>query len=191
MGTRRIHERRALFPAFRQGGLDGLCGLYAAINAIRLVGASAKPLNPAGIASLFECGAEWLNDQGLLVEAVTDGMEEDVQYALTRRVAEDAEAMIDASLSVTRPITPAKRFQRQRVLAAIDASLAQGAVLIVCLEGTYSHYTVFAGRSDTRYHLHDSDDMRWIERRSLGVLSARSRKRHQVPEHGVVQVALR
>lgn len=183
-------DRHALSPAYRQGGLDGMCGLYAAINAIRLVAATVKPLSAARIASLFECGAEWLQDRGLLLAAVTDGMDEDAQYALTLRLAEDAEQMIGARLSITRPIDPDESFQRRKLLAVIDAGLAQEAALIICLEGTYSHYTVFAGRSDTRYYMYDSDDMKWIARDSLGVLSAGSRKRHQVPRTGIVQVSL-
>jgi len=168
-----------------------LCGLYAAINAIRLVVAEFKPLSAARTAHLFEYGAEWLHSRDLLLAAVTDGMDEEEQYALTLRLAEETGKMIGAPLSVTRPIHPDESFQRRRLLAAIDAGLAQEAALIVCLGVTYSHYTVIAGRTTTRYYMHDSDGMKWIARKSLGVLAAGSGKRHQVCRTGVVQVGLR
>lgn len=177
-------------PACKQGGLDGLCGLYAAINAIRLVVAEFKPLSAARTAHLFEYGAEWLHSRDLLLAAVTDGMDEDEQYALTQWLAEEAGKMIGAPLSVTRPIHPNESYQRRKLLAAIDEGLAQEAALIVCLEVTYSHYTVISGRTTTRYYVHDSDEIKWIGRKSLGVRAAGSRKRHQVSRTGVVQVGL-
>jgi len=167
-----------------------LCGLYAAINAIRLVAADIKPLSAARTAHLFEYGAEWLHARDLLLAAVTDGMDEDEQYALTQQLAKEAGNMIGVPLFVTRPIHPDESFQRRRLLAAIDAGLAQEAALIVCLEVTYSHFTVIAGRTTTRYYVHDSNEMKWIGRKSLGVLAAGSRKRHQVSQNAIVQVGL-
>jgi hypothetical protein len=180
----------ALCNPYAQGGLDGLCGLYAAINAIGLVAAPIRPLNTARTATLFECGAEWLHARGTLLAAVTDGIDEDEHYAMTQRVAQEAEQMIGTPVSVTRPISPNESFHRPRLLAAIDTGLEQGAATILSLEVTYSHYTVVAGRTDTRYYMHDSDEMKWIERKSLGVLAEGSAKRHQVSRNGIVRVGI-
>ncbi|TQM92424.1 hypothetical protein [Roseinatronobacter monicus] len=190
MAARRNPDRFGLSPAYKQGGLDGLCGLYAAINAIHLLTAPVRPLSAACTAALFECGAAWLNERGLLLAAVTDGVDEDAQYAMTRLLAEETEQMISASLSITRPVEPDESFQRRKLLSVIDAGLAQRAVLIVSLGGTYSHYTVLSGRSETRYYAYDSDGIKWINRQNLGVLAARSRKRHQIGKSGLVRMSL-
>jgi hypothetical protein len=126
-----------------------------------------------------------------LLAAVTDGIDEDEQFALTQRLAQEAEEMIGTPVSVTRPISSDESFHRPRLLAAIDAGLDQDAATILSLEVTYSHYTVVAGRTDTRYYMHDSDEMKWIESKSLGVLAEGLGKRHQVPRNDVVRVGLK
>lgn len=51
---------------FRQGDLDGLCGLYSAVNAICLVPAPQRPLSRNQARVLFRSGITHLNNRGLL-----------------------------------------------------------------------------------------------------------------------------
>lgn len=59
---------------FGQGDLVGLCGLYASLNAIRVVLQPVSPLGSRQVRRLMSRGAALLQEKGLLFGAVVEGM---------------------------------------------------------------------------------------------------------------------
>jgi hypothetical protein len=66
-------SRRALPKALVQGSLDGLCGLYAVINAVRCI--AEKRLTGLQEAELFVHLVARLSEEGLLAPAICNGIE--------------------------------------------------------------------------------------------------------------------
>lgn len=169
-----------------QGDLVGLCGLYASLNAIRVVVQPVSPLDRRQVRRLMGRGAALLQEKGLLFGAIVEGMEEKVQHRLLQVTAGEAERIKGLSLAVERPALRLKRFSRQDLLNLIDQGLGQGAAVVVGLAGAVSHYSVIVGRDAYRYILLDSHGMTWIARTSLG--TARSKRRYQLGRAGVIFV---
>jgi hypothetical protein len=174
---------------YHQGALDGLCGLYSAVNAICFVLAPHKPMNRAHAGVLFRRGISHLRDRGRLAEAIKRGMNPKWLRQLTQDLARCARKLTGIAVAVEQPSQLATSPSRQALLDLLDAALDRGAVVIVGLENTYSHYTVVCGRKEQRYTLFDSDSLRWIHRESLGMLSARGTRRHQVHRKAVLLVS--
>jgi hypothetical protein len=165
---RQMLEGAALCEPLAQGALDGLCGLYAAINAIRVVLAPERGMRRGEVKQLFEVGVMHLVERGLLEVAVTDGMEVGAQFRLTKVVAREARRLTGLKLSIKRPDLPTGAFTREGLLSVLDTGLHGGAAIIACLGHTHDRYTVIVGRSPTRYYLCDSYGLQWIDRASLG-----------------------
>lgn len=173
-------------PPDQQGDLDGLCGLYAAINAIAVVMAPIRLFSAADRAELMTTGTKYLAKRGQLITAITSGMTPAVQYRLTCKLAKEAGRLSGTAWEVTRPARTQTSFDRGELLRTLDLGLTAGAALVVCLENALDHYSVIIGRSAARYYLHDSSGLRWIARRSLG--AQRDAARHQIRRNGIVQI---
>lgn len=174
---------------YQQGNLDGLCGLYAAVNAICFVIAPRKQMTRAHAGVLFRKGISHLRDRGRLAEAVKHGMSAKWLRQLTRDLARCARRLTGIEVAIESPPQLAKTLSREALLQLLDTALDNGAVVIVGLDNTYSHWTVVCGRNDQRYYLFDSNRLSWIQRESLGVLSARGTRRHQVHRKAVLLVS--
>lgn len=171
-----------------QGDLVGLCGLYAGLNAIRVVLQPVSPLDRRQVRRLMGRGAALLQEKGVLFGAIVEGMEEKVQHRLLQAMVDEAERITGVSLAVERPALLLQRFGRQHLLDIIDEGLGQGAAVVVGLGGAVSHYSVIVGRDADRYILLDSHGMSWIASKSLG--AARSKRRYQLGRAGVVLLQL-
>lgn len=177
--------------AFRQGHLDSLCGLYAAVNAIWFVAEpGGKPMRRNQARLLFRRGITHLRDRGRLAKAVQHGMPPKWLWQLTKDLARCARRLTDVEVTVSRPTRVPKPFTRQALLHILDEALESGAVVIVGLENTYSHYTVIWGDLTTGYALFDSFGLQWIRKESLGAQSGRSRRRHQVHQKAILIVSV-
>lgn len=183
-------HRRPRHGPFQQGNLDGLCGLYSAVNAICFVLAPHRPMNRAHAGVLFRKGISHLQDRGRLAEAVKHGMRPRWLRQLTQALAWCAQKLTGIKVAVEQPLQLAASPSRQALLDILDSALDRGAVVIVGLENTFSHYTVVCGRNEQRYYLFDSDRLSWIQRESLGVLSTRTTRRHQVHRKAILIVAI-
>lgn len=170
----------------RQGQLDSLCGLYAAINAIRVVLAPIAPLTTRQSKRLMQRGVAALAERGLLQDALIDGMEVQVQCELVRALANEAQAIVGTPLIVTQPAITPNRLTRSLLLDLIDKGLWRGGAAIVGLEGAVSHYSTIVAYDKHRYMLMDSYRFSWIFRDSIGV--AKSKSRYSVERAALVMV---
>lgn len=70
-----------------QGSLDGLCALYAILNALRLALAKHEPLSRSRSKALFGQGIAFLDGKCGLEAALVDGMGARRRYSLARHLA--------------------------------------------------------------------------------------------------------
>jgi|GEM_PF-3000352 len=169
MAQRIILEGAALCRPFTQGELDNLCGLYAAINAIRAVSSPTHPIGQSTAKQLLERGVSYLTHRKRLSEALIGGMGLRLQRDLAVHLTKEAAALTGTTYATRALHGKGARAGRDALFQAIEGSLRLGAAVVVCLENTFQHYTVIVGQSPTRFYLFDSDGLRWVERRSLGL----------------------
>lgn len=162
----RILAARYLSP-FRQGDLDGLCGLYSVINAIALARWPHLPVRRVEAAQLFECGLWHLNRTADLVETVADGME----WGTLRTIAEllCVQASIgQVKLEIERLPYSVPAMKRRSVLGQ---KIANQHPVIINIE-TRGHLSVVVGISPTRLYLFDSGSGHWIPRFATNLTNA-------------------
>ncbi|MCZ0963507.1 hypothetical protein [Paracoccus benzoatiresistens] len=160
-----IHPGAALVTPYMQGRLDALCGLYALINAIRVVHAVDEPLSGQACRSLFKAGLKALIADKRTRAVLYDGMTAGSQRRLLRTLTSYP------ILQTRRPLR--LLVQRPKLSTAGDldllvrGALKRGAVLLVCLEGRMAHHTVITGMSNHRVMLCDSSGMQFIYANSV------------------------
>lgn len=150
--------RRPSSQPYRQGDLDGLCGIYAVINAIRLaLGKEALEYSDDNWRELF-CELVLLTDETIgAVAATTCGIGSrpyrELLQAAVRYMANEYDVRL--KLAVLLPNHDRPRFAD---LAFRLQSIARepGTALIVSFEGHLDHWTVIRGVSDHWLQLHDS-----------------------------------
>ena len=102
---------------FRQGDLDGLCGAYAVVNAVRLAALPHRRLRRAACAALFAELVDELAEAGRLRDRVTRGMGAGKVARLLRR----AKAVLDVEFGLVLEVeqaVPQGRGSRSRHLPA-------------------------------------------------------------------------
>lgn len=180
----------ALCSPFAQGGLDNLCGLYAAVNAVRLVSAPIRPIRRAEALHLLQTGIVYLDRRNGLGDAFLDGIAVMRQRAVTQHLAKAASKTLELTFSA-KPMLPAKSaVTTPDALKLIAERIKAGSAVIVCLENTYWHYTVIAGMSHSRVYLFDSDGMIWIDQRSFAICGAKVEARHCVSRSSLIEVKI-
>ena len=189
MKQRIILEGVAMVAPLEQGDLDGLCGLYAAINAVAVVLAPVRPLSSADIDILFVAGIKHLSRRGQLADAIRSGMGFGTQYRLTKALAKKAARLTSLPIAVTRPAKRHTPLRRRDLLRLLEQGMTDGAAMIVRFENALDHYSVVVGRSQTRFYLHDSGGRCWIARAALGTRRC-SARRHHLRAKGLVQVQI-
>ena len=153
---RRIAAARYIEP-FHQGSLDGLCGLYAIINAITVARWPYHPVRKAEAAQLFETGLYHLNRSTDLVETAAEGMDWATLRCLAKILSLQA-SMKPVSVEIDRlPYSVPVLARRQ----AVRRSIAKQQPVIVNIDER-SHYSVIIGISETRYYLQDSAGSSWV-----------------------------
>lgn len=181
-----IRDQRAQRAApYRQGDLDGLCGLYAIINAFAAVMAPTAPLSRSEAHLLFGAGIVWLDGRKKLRAVAIGGMEDELVFALAQHMAESLQKWLGRTVDVSRP-RPGT-WQRKALLAIIDAALDEGHVVIAGLGHTHEHVSVIVCGTPSRYMLNDSDGLRWIARRSIGTHYSK-RRRHRLGPRDIIIV---
>jgi hypothetical protein len=178
-----IAARHRIEPLL-QGSLDGLCGLYGAINALRLALADQSPLTKSDCRKLFADGVEFLHGKKGLSNAAVEGMGTHRRFALARHLARQISS-------------PRRRVQIERVdhralrtiegvLDWIEVSLTQGMPVLLTLTGGLEHYTVVAGATSKTLRLFDSSGHRFIRKSSCSIRSGF----YQIPPNGLLRVAV-
>jgi hypothetical protein len=155
-----VHPGHHLIVPYQQGGLDGLCGLYAGINAIRVVYAPEHRLSSHISRELFATGIIALMARGRSRANLYRGMTAEEQYALIR-------ALLTSPVLAGRPQLRLLEHQTKRKRAKdfnlfIREEINRQAVVLVGLEGRMSHHTVVTGVSAHRVLLSDSIGMQFV-----------------------------
>ena len=172
---------------FQQGEFDYLCGLYAAINAIRLARSEIAPLNYLQTCQLFNSGMAFLSDRGKLQLSLTWGMELDCRYDLAAHLAATASDKY-VSLSVERA-DGVGWSSIDSAFGWIECSLADQKPVMVYIDGrlgpsTLDHYSVISGISAKTITLFDSIDLRFLRRSNCGL----SEGRYLLPADGLLRI---
>lgn len=151
---------RELRP-LRQGELDGLCGLYAIINAIRL---SVHPhrLRKAEVRSLFESGLKVLTKTRRLRYIIAGGMDDPVWERMVEAVLNCAAVDLGHSLRLDDLLRRPKVRSTVAAHKGIRRALHAGLPTIITLNRSYDHWTVLCAYTKSRYQLFDSWGYRWV-----------------------------
>jgi hypothetical protein len=140
---------------FRQGDLDGLCGVYSIVNAARVV----ARLGPEESAQLFERLVRQVGTAARVAKGVGRGLMD----RLLREAAGDV-------LTCRTPFRRARQVPLQLFWSEVGSFLAQppgraGAV-ILCLDTPgWSHWTTVVALTERQARLVDSDGRRALDRR--------------------------
>ena len=166
-----IAARHSIKP-LQQGELDCFCGIYAAINAVRLALASSdRPLSRKDCYELFAAAAKFVASKDA-AEALTWGLALRRRLAVTKLIVKEA-SRLGSSLAIERPAY--RRWTSiEDAFRWIEESMALGKPVLAYVAGDPEHYTVIAGITPTTLHLFDSVGMKLIRRRHIN-LSAGSR----------------
>jgi hypothetical protein len=178
-------EGAALCCPFVQGHLDYLCGLYAAVNATALVMAPTSPLTRAQARSLIRIGTEHLQKRDELCLALNLGIDIERQVQVALHMLKRAGSVTGVPILAT---TPFAGKAEPATITALERKLAEGAALMVFLQGALDHYSVICGMTRGRVVLFDSDGHHWLDRGSLCVGEDQRHARHYVPAASVIEV---
>ena len=147
-------------PPFRQGDLDGLCGAYAVVNAVRLAALPHRELRRAACAALFAELVDELAEAGRLRDRVTRGMGAGKMARLLRRAKLWLDVEYELRLEVTRPFRKGDEPDPGACLRLLTEHLGRAGTAVIV--GTEDHWTVVSAVSGRRLLLADSHDRRYF-----------------------------
>ena len=163
--------------SYYQGSLDGLCGLYACINALNNV--SGMKLTQEDCEKLFKSGVYFINSKGRnsLRDAMLNGLEIDAVGDLLEHLAARVESHKDKRLVVKEMNADVdlKGFWNALELCI----MAKGAA-IVSLEQPFPHWSCVVGVGPKRLYFADSGSLRQLNRANCTVGAAPAGKRTNV-----------
>jgi len=171
---------------YAQGPLSNLCGVYAAINAARLL----TPERATHL-SLWRSGSHAaltaLDREGYLEESILSGMPSEA-WKLAMFEAYDVLSELTGTTYQIRP--PRRRLSRihpEEMPGLIQSAVSVGAAVLCALEGALNHYTVIAGYTATRWLLHDSTGLKWVSMDKVSYTDEGD-ERHYMPISSVLVV---
>jgi hypothetical protein len=142
---------------FRQGSLDRLCGVYAVVNATQLALQDYRQMTSGNRQELFEHLIDQLNNDGLLLDAITQGINANTLRTLLRCTANWLLGKYELQLSVQRPFYHAKSFTSETFANALDMRLRhQHTAAILSLVYYCNHWTVIHNITAKSLVLYDS-----------------------------------
>ena len=145
---------------FRQGDLDGLCGAYAVVNAVRLAALPHRELRRAACAALFAELVDELAEAGRLRDRVTRGMGAGKVARLLRRARDWLDVEFGLVLEVERPFRGGEDPDPGTCLALLAGHLDRAGTSAIV--GTEDHWTVVCAVRSGRLLLADSHDRRYF-----------------------------
>jgi len=141
-----------------QGDLDGLCGVYAVVNATRLAAHPHRRLPAARCYELFAALLAELADAGRLRGFVTHGLGGRVMARLLRRAGRWLRRRHGLALEVHRPFAKRDRPGPEECLRVLAEHLARSGTAAIV--GSDQHWTVVRGVTPKRLLLADSNGRR-------------------------------
>ena len=178
-------QRNAPRP-YQQGELDGLCGVYSVINAVRLLcpeltGSDAEYLFDRIVQSLDGAVA---NPTACIVGGV--GLR--LVRCLLKEIAAELAAEYDVTLRVRRlPRNVRQSRSISVVWQELTDTLSPTCVAIIGIYGRRSHWTVAQSAAEARLQLFDSCKMRTLRRSDCTVGRTSSRTGLSIPSVVLIQ----
>lgn len=170
---------RTLIP-LQQGRLDGLCGLYAIVNALRLVLPRTRPLTQSEAEAVFGCGVNVLETHGQLAWATIWGVRHSIWKRLVAAMSREVAQITCVTVQPRWPLRGSSSTSRTQLFAVIETAIERHQPVLVSVAGTLNHYTVICGYGLTRLRLFDSNGHQWLGRGSCGLLPGLCRYRHLI-----------
>ena len=160
---RQAPDRRLPRP-FRQGDLDGLCGVYSIVNAIRVL---CPELDQAAAEWLFTHLMHALPEVGAEPEvAVTNGIERRHLARLIRCAIRYMTSEYEIGLTVSRlPKNLRQSTDLQELWAWLAERISPTSVAILGLGGRHDHWTVAIDVTAQQIRLFDSGEIKVLKRR--------------------------
>lgn len=158
-----IHPGATGLAPYRQGELDTLCGLYALINAIRILHAKHGALSDQKCRDLFKRGMKVLARRH--PAAARHGISPARQTELAKTMLKSAALAKLRTLKFRQyiaQITCADDFE-----VTVRGIISRGNIILVSFEGRISHHSVIVGVTSSRVMLFDSAGMRFVNKTSL------------------------
>jgi len=156
---------------YHQGDLDGLCGVYAIINAVDLL---CGPFTADQAQHLFKLILRYLNTQVPLTERFSDGL-----------TLHEVAGIINKVVCRYYPIQRSKPFHGKAYISlggywsTLQVALIRPrTVVFIGIAGHHNHWTIIQRMTDKSLILNDSGGMRYIQRRHCSMLNDRNSKRH-------------
>ena len=188
--SRLARAKRELQP-LEQGDLDSLCGLYAIINAVRLVVYPDHILTPGILGCLFERGLSTLSHKRKLKQTVTHGIDNALWLLMCQAVIAKAETLVERRIAIRPLVDEDRRWRTRDVVGSIKRAVNHDRPVLICLEGRLDHCSVVVGSSTTRLYLFDSAGSRWISIASLAAGDRQLNRPHFVAREGAVVIECR
>jgi hypothetical protein len=163
---------------FRQGSLDGLCGFYAIVNAVKTAARNRGRPHVEGVSSawfrreeafeLFGVLARHLERDRRLARSYGEGIEAVTLVRLLRQANRWLERNLGLRLVARRAFFRPARPRRTRVVAVIERHLTRpNTAALIGLHGHPGHWTVASAVSREVFRLADSDGGCWLRKRPL------------------------
>jgi hypothetical protein len=143
---------------FEQGDLDGLCGVYAVVNAVRLAAHPHRRLSAAECRGLFAALLAELADEGRLRGFVAAGLGNRVLARLLRRAGRWLRKRHGLALEVRRPFAKRDEPGPEKCLRVLAEHLARSGTAAIV--GSDEHWTVVRAVTPKRLLLADSNGRR-------------------------------
>ncbi len=134
-----------------QGSIDNLCGLYAVVNALRLL----TPASRGRDQKLFHAAITYLDDLEWLSSVITEGMHTALFSALARKIGESE------NFQVSRVASWGEKHRQEE---AVIRAIVTGSPVLASIDPPLDHYSVICGYTATRWLLFDSYGYRWLSR---------------------------
>ena len=182
---RRGKRKRARRP-FRQGDLDGLCGVYSVVNAVRTL---CPEVDGDGAAWLFDKLIQSLRKVGANPSiAVAGGVGRGEVESLIRAAIACVDDEYDVALAVRRLPKAMRQTKRlDELWQALATAISPRTVAVLGLGGKQSHWTVAVGVSANQIRLFDSSCMNVLRRSDCTV--GKGIKRTAIPPTHVILIA--
>lgn len=175
-----------LYP-LQQGELDGLCGLYAIVNAMRLAVHSHQPLTDAQTDKLFAAGVTWLDKRTLLATVVRSGMSQRVWRELMAHLATKLPNDMSRAISFQPLIKTGAATTLTTAYERVFTAIERGWPVLALIYDSYDHFTVINGATAARLLLFDSYGYHWLNRQSCA-LTRGTGARHRLAPRAFIAV---
>ncbi len=168
MGSHHLLPASLGLKPLQQGHMSSLCGLYSAINAVRLA-IQPHRLNKTQLHVMYVRGIDGLSSRRKLKTVLGHGMNEDLWFALIGELIDYANETLNLSLKPVKTLTGDAAQNRRSAIVRVKQDVRLERPVLVCLLGALNHYSVICGYAGERLILFDSSGFRWVCAGNIGL----------------------